>query len=509
MRKMTRKRVGFALLCFLLSFFIPFHVKAQISKELKADYTNRLSNLVRSGVTSANMDNYRKIYNTKTGRKCLKTAVLNNRASLIAEKIDALDDNWKNYYRVTEKGGHIIFTGKKMVSRSSYKKRYKEVRKGLNRILSQVEGSMNSADIAVELYAYLSKNTFYRNTSDSHTGYDVLTRNTGVCDGMSNVYAMALNALDIPCIVVSNYSKDHSWNMVKISGTWYLCDLTMGVGPGLDLGLVMRYDSCLVGMDTFLATHYGYSKKDLYGEGNSDGLKISKLKISKSDYMGKSLREGLREKTTTFYANGYWYWISTSNELYKSHLNGSGKKLVYHPENNYYIGWIEYYNGKIIMSINDTINAYDEDKGCLSMIYRIPQTEYYPGQNPYLWEIGSVNRFVIGANGKMSYHVTDYKTTKAGKRKISLGKLDKSRVVPKLSQKNLTMIPGESRNIYLLGTKSPKNDRILWTSSNKNIVKVDKYGRLKALKPGTATITVKWKSKRAACKVYVKWKKDK
>ncbi len=509
MKKMIRRKACFWMICFLLFFLVPCHTKAKISKSQKEDYTSRLSILVRSGATSANMDEYRGIYNTKTGRDCLKKAVLDNRAALIAEKIDALDTDWKNYYRVTEQNDHIMFTSRKMVSRSGYKKRYKLVRKGLNRILGQVEKSMTEADKAMEIYAYLSKNTLYQNTSDSHTGYDVLTKNTGVCDGMSNVYAMALNALDIPCIVVSNYRKDHSWNMVKISGKWYFCDLTLGVGPGSDRGLVMRYDSCLVGMDTFLNTHYGYSKKDMYGQGNSDGLKISKLSISKSDYMGKSMKNGLREKTCTFYNNGYWYWISTSNELYRSRLNGSGKTLVYHPEENNYIGWIDSHNGKIILSINDRINRYDEKSKTLSMIYRVPQTEYHSGQNPYLWQIGSINRFVIGNDGKMSYYITDYKTTKAGRKKISLGRFNQSVLNPQLSQKNMTLVQGRERYIYLFGTKNVSGSRILWTSSNKNIVKVDKYGKIKAIKPGRATVYAKWKGRKRACKIYVKRTKKK
>lgn len=54
-------------------------------------------------------------------------------------------------------------------------------------------------------------------------------------------------------------------------------------------------------------------------------------------------------------------------------------------------------------------------------------------------------------------------------------------------------------------TPSSSTDKLTWTSSNKKVATVDKNGKVKALKKGTATITVKTASgKKAACKITVK-----
>lgn len=81
----------------------------------------------------------------------------------------------------------------------------------------------------------------------------------------------------------SNYSKNHSWNIVKLNGIWYFVDLTNGVGVGKHEGMVVTYDSFLVGKNTFLKTHPGYKKQDLYGQGNSNNLKMRKIKLASSD----------------------------------------------------------------------------------------------------------------------------------------------------------------------------------------------------------------------------------
>ena len=154
---------------------------------------------------------------------------------------------------------------------------------------------MSQADKAMAVYIYFAENTTYKESKDAHTGYDVLVSHVGVCDGLANAYALAMNTLGIPCAVISNYSKNHSWNIVK-----------------------------LVGKNTFLKTHPGYKKQDLYGQGNSNNLKMRKIKLASSDYIknSKEMKQALENKTCTFYHKGYWYWISQDNYLKKSNLRG-------------------------------------------------------------------------------------------------------------------------------------------------------------------------------------------
>lgn len=68
-----------------------------------------------------------------------------------------------------------------------------------------------------------------------------LMHKAAICEGVSKLMKMLLNALDIECIVaigksndLSGTSKlqavDHAWNIVKIDEKWYHTDVTFDMG---------------------------------------------------------------------------------------------------------------------------------------------------------------------------------------------------------------------------------------------------------------------------------------
>ena len=60
-------------------------------------------------------------------------------------------------------------------------------------------------------------------------------------------------------------------------------------------------------------------------------------------------------------------------------------------------------------------------------------------------------------------------------------------------------------SIFLIIQLSNSRDTVTWKSSNKKVVTVDKNGVIKAVKKGTATITVKTSGgEKAVCKITVK-----
>lgn len=73
----------------------------------------------------------------------------------------------------------------------------------------------------------------------------------------------------------------------------------------------------------------------------------------------------------------------------------------------------------------------------------------------------------------------------------------------KLSKTKVTLYAGEKDYLDLYDGKSQVLD-LKWKSSNKDVVKVNKVGNIKALKKGTAKITVKYKNKKYVCNVIVK-----
>ena len=504
-----RKGIMLALLMFffaVLGFgYSGISVEAKVSSEQKKEYVTALSQAIRDGVTSKNMDIYAKVSKGSVGRKCLRQAILRNRAALMAEGIDFLDDNWKQYYAVSTVGKKTVFNSTKTISRQEYLIRYHNIMDGLSEVLACVEPSMTEADKAMAVYYYLTKNTVYQKTEDCHTGYDVLVNHCGVCDGFANAYALALNTLGIDCVVVSNYTRDHSWNMVKLGGQWYLCDLTNGIGSGNHEGMVVSYSSCLVGVSTFLQSHPGYELSDIYGQGNSNELNIRTLSIASTDYIGNNtaIRVGIAARTCMFYYNGYWYWISTGNMLKKSRLDGSGMVTVYDPPDDLYIGWIEKFNGRIYISLNDGIYRMNLDGTNLVKVRTVAATEYQQAVSSYFWQIAYVGRFYRNARGAMNYYIIDLQSAKKGAGEVYLDRITDGNDVPSLFAHNITLQAGYSKLLYVINAPDYYLRNLNWKSSNPKVAKVDNNGCVTALKKGTTIISAIVGNVQVKCKVKV------
>ena len=69
----------------------------------------------------------------------------------------------------------------------------------------------------------------------------------------------------------------------------------------------------------------------------------------------------------------------------------------------------------------------------------------------------------------------------------------------KISNTKMTCCQGETQTLKVTGTSK----KVIWTSSNEKAVEVSSKGRIKALKPGKATITAKVAGKKLKCKVSV------
>ena len=84
-----RRKIVTMLMMILFSMIIigydGISVEAKVSSEQKKEYINALSQAIRDGVATQNMDIYAKVARGTVGKKCLKQAVLQNRAALMAE----------------------------------------------------------------------------------------------------------------------------------------------------------------------------------------------------------------------------------------------------------------------------------------------------------------------------------------------------------------------------------------------------------------------------------------
>ncbi len=98
-------------------------------------------------------------------------------------------------------------------------------------------------------------------------------------------------------------------------------------------------------------------------------------------------------------------------------------------------------------------------------------------------------------------------TAKAGKKKASLkvNIVSKAKKAVKVTLKKKISMKVKN-SLLLKASVSPKNatDTLIWSSSNKKIAKVDKFGRVTALKKGKVTIRVKTSGgKKASCKITI------
>lgn len=505
MKKRFHAIVFILVCCFFGGFFFHSTVEARMTAEQKKEYVAALSQLMKDGVEKKNMDIYAQIAKGNTGKNALRQAAVQNRAALMAEGIDFLDGNWINYYAVESSGEHTVFNSTKTISRKLYRRRYQKIMRALGEVLSCVEPGMSDADKAMAVYYYLAKNTVYENTEDCHTGYDVLVNHAGVCDGFANAYALVLNTLGIRCAVVSNYSKDHSWNLVRIDGTWYFCDLTNGIGTGNNEGTVISYSSCLVGVGSFLSSHPGYTMQDIYGEGNSDGLNTRKIALAQSDYIPvrSAIRTGISAKTCLFYQKGYWYWISTGNMLKKSKLDGSEETTVYAPADDKHIGWAEEFNEMIFISLNDTIYRMDYKGNLKEQVRQVSAAEYKHEVSSYFWQLAYVGRFYRNSDSTIGYYITDLTGARRGAGSISVDYAGRQYGRPKLSERRLKMRAGYEQQLYVMRTTPAGAGKIRWKSSNTSVAEVDQFGCVTAKKKGNAVITATIGNKKLKCTVKV------
>ena len=502
------KRTGsiLFLLCFILagSLFFTKDVDAATFSDTQKEYINVLSKFMIEGTVSGNLDVYRTVSQGKSGKKCMEAAAISNRAALMAEGIDFLDSNWSQYYAVETRDGATTFNSTKLISRSKFRRRYKKIIRGLDEALSTVDSSMSQADKAMAVYIYFAENTTYKESKDAHTGYDVLVSHVGVCDGLANAYALAMNTLGIPCAVISNYSKNHSWNIVKLNGIWYFVDLTNGVGVGKHEGMVVTYDSFLVGKNTFLKTHPGYKKKDLYGQGNSNNLKMRKIKLASSDYIknSKEMKQALENKTCTFYHKGYWYWISQDNYMKKSNLRGNKAVVFYAPRSGNYIGWIRQYNNRIILSLNSGIYRMSFLNKYPILLKKVDNRDKNAETKGALWSLIYIGRFIVNKNGWVSYYTTDFHGVRRGNVKIFLGRAQQSGQLTKSGRK-IILQAGQIKQLATIHMHDRGLRTAGWTSANPSIVSIDNNGYMKAKRSGKTYISTRINGRKRAFRVKV------
>ena len=90
---------------------------------------------------------------------------------------------------------------------------------------------------------YDTKTFFSNNPNPKTSANDALKYKRAICQGYSELFKALCDYSNIPCFIISGYSKgygyspnknftnsDHAWNAVFINSKWYLIDATWGAG---------------------------------------------------------------------------------------------------------------------------------------------------------------------------------------------------------------------------------------------------------------------------------------
>lgn len=113
--------------------------------------------------------------------------------------------------------------------------------------------------------------------SDCDKPYGVLKYHNAVCVGYATTFRLFMQMLDIPCMVVHNIERVHSWNLVQLDGAWYHVDIYSDQDEGGYANFNMNdelaannhdWDRDFFPSATALTYNYGYQNrvivKDIY-----------------------------------------------------------------------------------------------------------------------------------------------------------------------------------------------------------------------------------------------------
>ena len=100
----------------------------------------------------------------------------------------------------------------------------------VGRMASAVDPRMSDAEKALFVHDLICAEFSYDLTYTLADMSGFLSGRMGTCQGYTWTYMAVLRELSIECCYVASDTINHIWNMVKIDGEWYHCDLTWDDG---------------------------------------------------------------------------------------------------------------------------------------------------------------------------------------------------------------------------------------------------------------------------------------
>lgn len=136
-------------------------------------------------------------------------------------------------------GSRVTIEAENVYTPQEYKRIYQKLNKRVDEILEKARKYPTDMDRLRFLHDYLVENTTYdyglpdpRSQREIHTIVGALLKHACVCDGYSRAFRLLCDRLHLSCIVITGDGfpdgkmEPHAWNVVKIGGKVYHCDVT-------------------------------------------------------------------------------------------------------------------------------------------------------------------------------------------------------------------------------------------------------------------------------------------
>lgn len=115
------------------------------------------------------------------------------------------------------------------LTESEYKTRAAKIREVIADVRRSAPTGQDDFRKEYAAYRYLIEHCVYEIAADedkTSNADSALCSGKAQCAGYARGLSLLLRSLGIPCIQLSSKSLDHEWNLVRVNGEWYICDVT-------------------------------------------------------------------------------------------------------------------------------------------------------------------------------------------------------------------------------------------------------------------------------------------
>ena len=132
----------------------------------------------------------------------------------------------RGYSTVTENGEFVAILPNYVCNVSDIPEMRNEFHEKTDEILAQADPSWSEWEKIAFVHDYIALHYSYDYSLTIYDAYQLVTKETGVCQAYSLLTRYLLKKLGVECECVSCHDLNHEWNIVKIGGSWYHMDVT-------------------------------------------------------------------------------------------------------------------------------------------------------------------------------------------------------------------------------------------------------------------------------------------